>query len=112
MNTAPCKEARWQPSTSYTRPTPDAHAGATPFNYCQVAFMRRSIARVNEDARNAEQPREVDAQETAAEPTTTTHITDAEIEAMTRYSYEQGLTARKLSAEDLFAASTFKLAKV
>ena len=36
----------------------------------------------------------------------------AEIEAMTRYSYEQGLTARKLSAEDLFAASTFKLAKV
>ena len=35
----------------------------------------------------------------------------AEIEAMTRYSYEQGLTARKLSAEDLFAASTFKLAK-
>ena len=36
----------------------------------------------------------------------------AEIAAMTRYSYEQGLTARMLSAEDLFAASTFDLAKV
>ncbi len=35
----------------------------------------------------------------------------AEIEAMTRYSFEQGLTARKLEPEDLFAASTFDLPK-
>jgi len=36
----------------------------------------------------------------------------AEIEAMTRYSFEQGLTARRLVPADLFAASTFELAKV
>ncbi len=35
----------------------------------------------------------------------------AEIEAMTRYSFEQGLTARKLEPDDLFAASTFDLPK-
>ena len=35
-----------------------------------------------------------------------------EIEAMTRYSFEQGLTARKLVPADLFAESTFELAKV
>ena len=98
MNTAPCKEARWQPSTSYTRPTPDAHAGATPFNYCQVAFMRRSIARVNEDARNAEQAREVEAQETAAEPATTTHITDAEIEATAAELLAQGTSTAAVAA--------------
>ena len=34
------------------------------------------------------------------------------IEAMCRYSFEQGLTARRLTAEDLFAPSTFELAKV
>ncbi len=35
-----------------------------------------------------------------------------EIETITRYSFEQGLTARKLTAEDLFVPSTFELAKV
>jgi 4,5-dihydroxyphthalate decarboxylase len=35
-----------------------------------------------------------------------------EIEAITRYAFEQGLTARRLTAEDLFVASTFDLAKV
>jgi 4,5-dihydroxyphthalate decarboxylase len=35
-----------------------------------------------------------------------------EIEAITRYAYEQGLTARRLTAADLFIASTFDLAKV
>jgi 4,5-dihydroxyphthalate decarboxylase len=35
-----------------------------------------------------------------------------EIDAITRYAYEQGLTARRLTAEDLFVASTFDLAKV
>ncbi len=35
-----------------------------------------------------------------------------EIEAMTRYSFEQGLTARKLTAGDLFAPSTFELQKL
>jgi 4,5-dihydroxyphthalate decarboxylase len=34
------------------------------------------------------------------------------IEAMCRYSFDQGLTDRKLTAEDLFAPSTFELAKV
>ena len=36
----------------------------------------------------------------------------SEIEAITRYAYEQGLTARRLTAENLFIASTFDLAKV
>jgi 4,5-dihydroxyphthalate decarboxylase len=36
----------------------------------------------------------------------------AEIEAVTRYSYQQGLTSRHLTAEDLFVPSTFDLAKV
>ncbi len=36
----------------------------------------------------------------------------AEIDAMTRYSFEQGLTARKLEPADLFAAPTFDLPKV
>jgi hypothetical protein len=31
---------------------------------------------------------------------------------MCRYSFVQGLTARLLTAEDLFAPSTFELAKV
>jgi 4,5-dihydroxyphthalate decarboxylase len=35
-----------------------------------------------------------------------------EIEAMTRYSFEQGLSARKLTAEDIFAHSTFDLGKL
>ena len=35
-----------------------------------------------------------------------------EIETMTRYSFEQGLSARKLTAEDLFAKSTFSIAKL
>ena len=35
-----------------------------------------------------------------------------EIEAMTRYSFEQGLAARKLTAEDIFAPSTFDLGKL
>jgi 4,5-dihydroxyphthalate decarboxylase len=35
-----------------------------------------------------------------------------EIDAITRYAHEQGLTARRLAAEDLFVASTFDLAKV
>ncbi|MED5574740.1 MAG: ABC transporter substrate-binding protein, partial [Pseudomonadota bacterium] len=40
------------------------------------------------------------------------HKNAAVIEAMCRYSFEQGLTARNLTAEDLFAPSTFELAKV
>ena len=36
----------------------------------------------------------------------------AEIDAMTRYSFDQGLSERKLTAEDLFAAPTFDLSKV
>lgn len=40
------------------------------------------------------------------------HKNAAVIEAMSRYSFEQGLTARNLTAEDLFAPSTFELAKV
>ena len=35
-----------------------------------------------------------------------------EIDVMTRYAHEQGLTARKLAAEELFAPSTFKMAKI
>ncbi len=35
-----------------------------------------------------------------------------EIDAITRYAYEQGLTGRLLTAEDLFVPSTFDLAKV
>jgi len=35
-----------------------------------------------------------------------------EIEAMTRYSYEQGLVNRKLSAEDLFAHSTIDVSRI
>ncbi len=35
-----------------------------------------------------------------------------EIEAMTRYSFDQGLSARKLTPEDLFAAPTFELSKL
>jgi 4,5-dihydroxyphthalate decarboxylase len=35
-----------------------------------------------------------------------------ELETMARYSFEQGLTARQLTAADLFAASTFDLTKI
>lgn len=35
-----------------------------------------------------------------------------EIDAITRYAHEQGLTARRLAAEDLFVASTLDLAKI
>lgn len=35
-----------------------------------------------------------------------------EIEAITRYSYSQGLSERKLTAEDLFAPSTFEISKI
>ena len=35
-----------------------------------------------------------------------------EIEALTRYSYEQGLVKRKLSMEDLFAASTIDVSRI
>jgi 4,5-dihydroxyphthalate decarboxylase len=35
-----------------------------------------------------------------------------EIEALTQYAYEQGLVDRKLKAEELFARSTFEMAKV
>ncbi len=35
-----------------------------------------------------------------------------EIEAMTRYSYEQGLVKRKLSPEDLFAHSTIDISRI
>lgn len=35
-----------------------------------------------------------------------------EIEAMTRYAYEQGLVKRKLSAEDLFAHSTIDISRI
>ena len=31
---------------------------------------------------------------------------------MTRYSFDQGLSARKLTAEDLFAKPTFELMKL
>ena len=36
----------------------------------------------------------------------------AEIETITRYSYEQGLALRKLSAEDLFHKSTFEISRI
>ena len=36
----------------------------------------------------------------------------AEIAAMTRYSFDQGLSERKLEPEDLFAPATFDLSKV
>jgi 4,5-dihydroxyphthalate decarboxylase len=35
-----------------------------------------------------------------------------EIDVMTRYAHEQGLTARRLSCEELFAASTFNMARI
>ncbi len=35
-----------------------------------------------------------------------------ELEAITRYAFEQGLNARRLTPEELFAASTLDLAKV
>jgi 4,5-dihydroxyphthalate decarboxylase len=35
-----------------------------------------------------------------------------EIDVMTRYAHEQGLTARRLAPEELFAASTFSMAKI
>ncbi len=35
-----------------------------------------------------------------------------EIEAITRYSYEQGLAVRKLAPQDLFAKSTFEISKI
>ena len=35
-----------------------------------------------------------------------------EIEALARYSFDQGLSERKLSAEDLFAPSTFEISKI
>jgi 4,5-dihydroxyphthalate decarboxylase len=35
-----------------------------------------------------------------------------EIDAMTRYSFDQGLSARKLTAKDIFAESTFDLGKL
>ena len=35
-----------------------------------------------------------------------------EIDVMTRYAHEQGLTARRLTPEELFAASTFNMAKI
>ena len=34
-----------------------------------------------------------------------------EIEAMIRYSHEQGLTSRKLNIEELFAKSTYEVSK-
>lgn len=36
----------------------------------------------------------------------------AEIEALTQYSYEQGLSARKVKVEELFARSTFEISKI
>jgi 4,5-dihydroxyphthalate decarboxylase len=35
-----------------------------------------------------------------------------EIEALTRYAYEQGLVSRKLEPEDLFPASVIEVSKV
>ncbi len=35
-----------------------------------------------------------------------------EIEALTQYAFEQGLTDRKVAVEELFAASTFDMAKI
>jgi len=37
---------------------------------------------------------------------------EKEISAMTRYSFDQGISARKLEAKDLFAESTFELFKL
>jgi 4,5-dihydroxyphthalate decarboxylase len=36
----------------------------------------------------------------------------AEIEALTQYSYEQGLIERKVKVEELFARSTFEISKI
>jgi 4,5-dihydroxyphthalate decarboxylase len=36
----------------------------------------------------------------------------AEIEALAQYSYEQGLSVRKVKAEELFARSTFEISKI
>ena len=35
-----------------------------------------------------------------------------EIEALTQYSFEQGLVDRKVGIEELFAASTFEISKI
>jgi len=35
-----------------------------------------------------------------------------EIEALARYSYDQGMSERKLTAQDLFAPSTFEISKI
>ena len=35
-----------------------------------------------------------------------------EIEALTQYAHEQGLTDRKVAVEELFARSTFEISKV
>ena len=35
-----------------------------------------------------------------------------DIEALTQYSFEQGLTDRKIGAEELFARSTFEISKI
>ena len=40
------------------------------------------------------------------------HENANEIAAMTRYSFDQGLSVHKLGPEDLFAESTFELVKV
>jgi 4,5-dihydroxyphthalate decarboxylase len=40
------------------------------------------------------------------------HENAAEIEALTRYSYEQGLVQRKLRVEDLFPASVIEVSKI
>ena len=40
------------------------------------------------------------------------HENAQEIEAMTRYSFDQGLSARRLAAEDIFAHSTFDLGRL
>jgi 4,5-dihydroxyphthalate decarboxylase len=40
------------------------------------------------------------------------HENMREIEALTQYSFEQGLIDRKLGVEELFARSTFELSKV
>ena len=40
------------------------------------------------------------------------HENALEIEALTRYAYEQGLVSRKLSIEDLFAPSTVDVSKI
>ena len=40
------------------------------------------------------------------------HENAREIDAMTRYSFDQGLSARRLTAEDLFAEPTFELTKL